>query len=174
MGKLGSGVAFDTNLLEALLQPKDVSPWLKKAMKATKKRVVFNDCILEYLFSPVTMVLTDYSLVKKRLNNMGSKVGPGRYSTSQATKLASEIAEERYRRLLTEPPVDNNETYERRFAEITRRSGQDLRIACEAYTKGFAFLTADAKFGNDFSIELESRKLPTHVIPMSWLRPSRK
>ncbi|KAK6336199.1 hypothetical protein TWF696_001762 [Orbilia brochopaga] len=173
MGKLGSGVAFDTNLLEALLQPKDVSPWLKKAIKATKKRVVFNDCILEYLFSPVAMVLTDYPLVKKKLNSMGFKVGPGRYSTSQATKLASEIAEERYQRLLTEPP-SKKKTYERRFAKITRSSGQDLRIACEAYTKGFAFLTADAKFGNDFSIELESRKLPTHVIPMSWLRPSRK
>ncbi|KAF3914076.1 hypothetical protein AA313_de0203393 [Arthrobotrys entomopaga] len=46
-------------------------------------------------------------------------------------------------------------------------------MGCEAFAKGFAFVTADAKYASQFEIELVRHQMATFVIPNRWLRPSK-
>ncbi|KAK6336190.1 hypothetical protein TWF696_001753 [Orbilia brochopaga] len=174
-GKLGR-VVLDTNLLAPLLEPPGISAWLAKMLDGCLEKAVIRQSLTEYFSSPVAMRAADYDEVTKKLRKMGIKVLPGPLTTDRAGRIASEILQARYdsilaKKLRSKTLQDPLEATRKEWRKVITSSKVDVDLASEAFCKGFAFLTADNNFACSFAPELDERKMATHVVPNSWLKP---
>ncbi|KAK6340598.1 hypothetical protein TWF696_008924 [Orbilia brochopaga] len=146
-----------------------MNAWVQRMLAQSNEKATFRQSIYEYMKSPVALQATNPQKVTSDLRRIGVKVLPGPYITRRGTELAGEILSERYQRLRREC-LARGKKPGKAWRKLLQGSQYDLPMACEAFCRGFGFLTADVTYATTFEVELMRRKMATYVIPASWTK----